>query len=60
MILDPQKKFQLIDEIKNFLVGHYTYKDSRGTHYKERRVEILLDRFGISYVGKWSHYLPKE
>lgn len=54
MILDPQRKFQLVDKIKNFLVRNYTYQDSRGaTHYKEKRVEILLASFGILYDGKF-------
>ena len=54
MIPDPQRKFQLVDKIKNFLVRNYTYQDSIGaTHYKEKRVEILLDSFGIFYSGEF-------
>jgi hypothetical protein len=54
MILDPKKKFQLVDKIKNFLVTNFTYTDSRGsTQYKEKRIEMLLASFGISYVGKF-------
>lgn len=53
MILDPQKKFQLIDEIIKYLEANFTYEDFNGyTRYKNQRVKILLGRFNISYSGK--------
>ncbi len=53
MILDPQKKFQLVDEIMNYLEANFTYEDYNGDQrYKEQRVQILLGRFGISYSTK--------
>ncbi len=55
MILDPQKKFQLIDEIIKYLEANFTYEDYNGDQrYKEQRVQILLGRFGISYSRKFS------
>ncbi|MDX2082841.1 MAG: hypothetical protein SFV53_02500 [Rickettsiales bacterium] len=53
MILDPQKKFQLVDEIIQHLETNYTYEDFNGNlQYKEKRVRILLGRFGIIYTQK--------
>ncbi len=55
MILDPQKKFQLVDEIMNYLEANFTYEDYNGDQrYKEQRVQILLGRFGISYSTKFN------
>ena len=53
MILDPQKKFQLVDEIKKHLETNYMHEDYNGNlQYKEERVRILLGRSGIIYTGR--------
>jgi len=57
MILDPQKKFQLVDEIINYLEANFTYEDYNGDqHYKEQRVQILLGKFGINYPKNYSNF----
>jgi hypothetical protein len=57
MILDPQRKFQLVDEIINYLEANFTYEDCNGyKNYKEQRVQILLGRFGINYPKNYSSF----
>lgn len=51
MILDPQKKFQLVNEIIQHLETNYMHEDYNGNlQYKEERVRILLRRSGIIYT----------
>lgn len=50
MILDPQKKFQLIDEIVKYINTNFGYEDQNGNiQHVDNRVKILLGRFGINY-----------
>ncbi len=54
MRLDPQKKFQLVDDIINYLrANDFTYRNNGVLRYRKKKVEILLERFGIFYSGEF-------
>lgn len=54
MILDPQKKFQLVDEIMGYLrTNDFTYRNNGVLRYRKKKVEILLGRFDIFYSGEF-------
>lgn len=61
MELDPQKKFEIIDEILKYFSEKYGKEDWNGNFcYDEQRIRIILGRYGIHYSGHFdSDFLLK-